>query len=111
LRELRDKCLDRYRFKSHSGKQFVLEFKYNSESMTTSSKPTTHMLDTLALCRQIELANERQITLYDLGASAAGLYSRGLISTRQADIKGKIVTTINVTEKGISMLEKYKSTN
>ncbi|MEO7801595.1 MAG: hypothetical protein ABIR81_06335 [Ginsengibacter sp.] len=75
----------------------------------TSSKPTNHMLDTLALCRQIELAKERQITLYDLGASAAGLYSRGLIATKQVDINGKIVTTINVTEKGIGLLEKYKN--
>lgn len=76
--------------------------------MTTSTKPSTHMLDTLAQCRQIELDHKRQITLYDLGASAAGLYSRGLITTRQADIKGKIVTTINVSEKGIAVLEKYK---
>lgn len=77
--------------------------------MNTSAKPTNHMLTTLAFCRQIELANERQITLYDLGASAAGLYSRGLIITRQVVINNKIVTTISVTEKGIAMLEKYKN--
>lgn len=69
------------------------------------------MLDTLALCREIELTNGRQITLYDLGASAAGLYSRGLIYTRQVDVHGKRVTTINITEKGIELLETYKANN
>ncbi len=79
--------------------------------MSISSRPTNHMMNTLAHCRQIELANERQITLYDLGASAAGLYSRGLIITRQVILNNKVVTTISVTDKGVGILEKYKNGN
>ncbi len=67
------------------------------------------MLNTLAHCRQIELANERQITLYDLGASAAGLYSRGLIITRQVVLNNKVITSISVTDKGITMLGNNKA--
>ncbi len=77
--------------------------------MNTSSRPTNHMLNTLAHCRQIELANERQITLYDLGASAAGLYSRGLIITRQVVLNNKVITSISVTDKGITMLGNNKA--